>query len=87
MAKQSEVVVITGASGGVGRAAARKFAAGGAHIGLIARGLQGLEAAAREVEAAGGKALVLALDVGRSRSGRGGGGVGGGGLRGPSTCG
>ncbi|HWC86348.1 MAG TPA: SDR family oxidoreductase [Solirubrobacteraceae bacterium] len=63
MAKQPEVVVITGASGGVGRAAARKFAAGGAHIGLIARGRQGLEAAAREVEAAGGKALVLALDV------------------------
>ncbi len=58
-----EVVVITGASGGVGRAAARKFASEGAKIGLIARGRKGLEGAAQEVEAAGGQALVLPLDV------------------------
>jgi NADP-dependent 3-hydroxy acid dehydrogenase YdfG len=58
-----EVVVITGASAGVGRATVREFAKRGAHIGLIARGKDGLVAAAREVEAAGGKALVLALDV------------------------
>jgi short-subunit dehydrogenase len=58
-----EVVVITGASGGVGRATARRFAADGARIGLIARGRRGLEAAAREVEEAGGQALVLPADV------------------------
>jgi short-subunit dehydrogenase len=59
----AEVVVITGASGGVGRATARKFAADGAKIGLIARGRKGLEAAAREVQDAGGQALVLPADV------------------------
>jgi NAD(P)-dependent dehydrogenase (short-subunit alcohol dehydrogenase family) len=59
----NEIVVITGASGGVGRAAARKFAAEGARIGLIARGRRGLEGAAREVREAGGEALVLPLDV------------------------
>ncbi len=58
-----EVVVITGASAGVGRATVREFASRGASIGLIARGHDGLEAARREVEAAGGKALVLPLDV------------------------
>jgi len=59
----SDVVVITGASGGVGRAAARRFGADGARVGLIARGAKGLEAAAREVEQAGGEALVFAADV------------------------
>ncbi len=59
----SRVVVITGASAGVGRATVRRFAREGARIGLIARGRAGLEAAAREVEAAGGTALVLPLDV------------------------
>src|SRR5436305_1591949 len=63
MAKRSEVVVITGASGGVGRAAARKFAADDAKIALLARGHKGLEAAAGEVERAGGQALVLPVDV------------------------
>jgi short-subunit dehydrogenase len=58
-----EVVVITGASAGVGRATVREFARKGAWIGLIARGEDGLEAARREVEAAGGKALVLPVDV------------------------
>jgi NAD(P)-dependent dehydrogenase (short-subunit alcohol dehydrogenase family) len=58
-----DVVVITGASGGVGRAAARRFAADGARIGLIARGRRGLEGAAREVEQAGGEALILPVDV------------------------
>lgn len=63
MSDAAEVVVITGSSGGVGRAAARKFAAEGAKIGLIARGRKGLEATAREVEQAGGEALVLPVDV------------------------
>lgn len=58
-----KVVVITGASAGVGRATIREFARRKASIGLIARGRDGLEAARREVEAAGGKALVLPLDV------------------------
>jgi short-subunit dehydrogenase len=60
---EHEVVVITGASAGVGRATVREFARNGAWIGLIARGEDGLEAARREVEAAGGKALVLPVDV------------------------
>ena len=60
---KAEVVVITGASAGVGRATARAFAKRGAKIGLLARGLDGLEAVRREVEAAGGKALVLPTDV------------------------
>ncbi|MFD8493799.1 SDR family oxidoreductase [Amycolatopsis sp. NPDC059657] len=59
----SQVVVITGASGGVGRATARAFAERGAKIALIARGEKGLEAAAGEVEAAGGTALALPADV------------------------
>ncbi|MBV8936049.1 MAG: SDR family oxidoreductase [Alphaproteobacteria bacterium] len=58
-----ETVVITGASAGVGRATAHAFAAQGAQIGLIARGTQGLQAAAAEVEKEGGKALALPLDV------------------------
>ena len=58
-----KVVVITGASAGVGRATVREFARHGAWIGLIARGQDGLRAARREVEAAGGKALVHVADV------------------------
>ena len=58
-----DVVVITGASGGIGRATVRRFAQDGASIALIARGREGLEAAAREVEEVGGRALVLPLDV------------------------
>src|ERR671938_474508 len=58
-----EVVVITGASAGVGRATAIAFARRGAHIGLLARGHDGLEGARRDVEAAGGRALVLPTDV------------------------
>jgi NAD(P)-dependent dehydrogenase (short-subunit alcohol dehydrogenase family) len=55
--------VVTGASAGVGRATVRRFAAAGAAIGLIARGKERLDAAAKEVEEAGGRALVLPLDV------------------------
>jgi NAD(P)-dependent dehydrogenase (short-subunit alcohol dehydrogenase family) len=56
-------VVITGASAGVGRALARAFAREGADIGLLARGLDGLEGARREVEGAGRRALVVPTDV------------------------
>src|SRR3954449_1418432 len=54
-----EVVVITGASSGIGRAIARRFAQDGAQIALIARGRDGLEGAKKEIEDAGGGALVL----------------------------
>jgi NAD(P)-dependent dehydrogenase (short-subunit alcohol dehydrogenase family) len=60
-----EVVVVTGASAGVGRAVVRRFARAGAHIGLLARGLDGLEATRREVEEAGGRAVVVPADVAR----------------------
>jgi NAD(P)-dependent dehydrogenase (short-subunit alcohol dehydrogenase family) len=58
-----DVVVITGASGGVGRATARRFAQDGAKIALLARGEAGLDATAREIEERGGKALILPTDV------------------------
>jgi NAD(P)-dependent dehydrogenase (short-subunit alcohol dehydrogenase family) len=57
------VVVVTGASAGVGRAVVRRFAALGCDLGLIARGRAGLEATAREVEHVGQRALVLPCDV------------------------
>jgi short-subunit dehydrogenase len=58
-----ETIVITGASSGIGRATVRRFAGPGVRIGLVARGRDGLEAAAREVRQAGGEALVLPTDV------------------------
>jgi NAD(P)-dependent dehydrogenase (short-subunit alcohol dehydrogenase family) len=57
------IVVVTGASAGVGRATARAFANDGWDVALIARGDAGLEAAAQEVRDAGQRALVLPLDV------------------------
>jgi short-subunit dehydrogenase len=60
---QPRVIVVTGASAGVGRATVRAFAKEGAHLGLIARGEDGLEGAKRDVEERGGKALMLPLDV------------------------
>lgn len=61
--RRPETVVVTGASAGVGRAIVRAFAREGAHIGLLARGRDGLEAARQEVEDLGGKALVMPVDV------------------------
>lgn len=58
-----DVVVVTGASAGLGRATARAFAEKGARIGLLARGRDGLQGAKRDVEALGGEALVLPTDV------------------------
>lgn len=62
-ASPGPVVVITGATSGVGRATSRKFARKGASIGLLARGRDGLNATADEVGRLGGKALPLATDV------------------------
>jgi short-subunit dehydrogenase len=59
----SEVVVITGASAGVGRATAREFGKHGARVALLARNEEGLEGARKEVEAAGGEALPIPTDV------------------------
>ncbi len=58
-----EIIVVTGASAGVGRAIVQAFAKRGAHIGLLARGQAGLEGTARDVETLGGKALLLPADV------------------------
>lgn len=60
---QGKIVVVTGASAGVGRAVVAEFARQGARIGLIARGRERLKSTKRDVEAAGGKALVLPADV------------------------
>lgn len=68
MDKHHEVVVITGASAGVGRATAREFGQHGASVALIARNKERLETAKREIEELGGKALVLPLDVADSNA-------------------
>lgn len=60
---QKQTVVITGASAGVGRATVREFARAGARIGLLARGVARLEAAANEVRDLGGAALPVPTDV------------------------
>ena len=58
------VIVITGAAAGVGRATAKMFAeTEGAHLGLIARGREGLEGAKADVEEVGGKAIIIQCDV------------------------
>jgi short-subunit dehydrogenase len=62
-ALRDRVVVITGASGGIGRATAVKFAARGAHVVLVARRAEALEETARECRAAGARANVCVADV------------------------
>lgn len=61
--RKSPVVVVTGASAGLGRAIAHRFAKRGAKIGLIARNPEALEAAKSECESLGGSAIVLPVDV------------------------
>lgn len=63
MRRPAEVVLITGASAGVGRATALAFARRGAHIALLARDRVRLDQARREVEMAGGRAVVVPADV------------------------
>ena len=62
-ANSGRVVVVTGASAGVGRATARAFAHEGAHVGLIARDTEGLHVAALEADQLGGKGLAVPADV------------------------
>ncbi len=59
----SQVVVVTGASGGVGRAVARAFAERGDRVGLLARGEAGLDGAAQDVHERGGRPLAVPTDV------------------------
>jgi NAD(P)-dependent dehydrogenase (short-subunit alcohol dehydrogenase family) len=59
----AQTVAITGASAGIGRAAARLFGQRGDRVGLIARGQAGLEAAAADVRRGGGTALAVPADV------------------------
>lgn len=61
---RNKVIVITGATGGVGRATAWEFAKQGAKIALLARGIEQLEATKKEVENLGGEALPIPCDVG-----------------------
>lgn len=65
MAKRdpSKVIVVTGASAGVGRATARAFANDGADVGLMARPSDRLDDAVREIEALGARAVAVPVDV------------------------
>jgi short-subunit dehydrogenase len=58
-----QVVVVTGASAGVGRAAAVAFAERGARVALVARGESGLEGALAEIERRGGQAEAFEADM------------------------
>ncbi len=63
MTRKNQVVVVTGASGGIGRASAVAFGKRGDRVALLARGSAGLEGAAEEIRNAGGEALTIPLDV------------------------
>lgn len=65
---EGKIVVVTGASAGLGRALVRAFAGRGADIGLIARGLDGLEGAKKEVESLGRRAVIAQTDVGDAKA-------------------
>ncbi len=60
---QKRVVVVTGASAGVGRAIARAFGRLGDSVAVLARGQDGLHACVREIEAMGGRAIAIPVDV------------------------
>lgn len=60
---ERRIAVITGGTAGIGRATVREFAGAGYDVAVLARGQAGLDAAAREIESAGGRALPIAVDV------------------------
>ena len=60
---RDQVVVVTGATGGIGRALAREYGLRGARVALLARGEEGLDAAANEVQLRGGTPLPIAVDM------------------------
>jgi NAD(P)-dependent dehydrogenase (short-subunit alcohol dehydrogenase family) len=62
-ARKPEVVVVTGATSGVGRAIARAFANEGASVAVLGRSAEGLDGARKDVEAAGVRALAIPCDV------------------------
>jgi NAD(P)-dependent dehydrogenase (short-subunit alcohol dehydrogenase family) len=63
MPKNEQIIVVTGASGGIGRAVAKAFGARQARVALLARGDLGLKGAAADVKGAGGSALPISVDV------------------------
>lgn len=63
VSRRQKVAVVTGASAGVGRAVVRMLAKKGYRVGLIGRGRDRLEAARREVEQEGARALVIPCDI------------------------
>ncbi|WP_019925460.1 SDR family oxidoreductase [Nocardia sp. BMG111209] len=63
MTENRRVVLVTGGSAGIGRAAVRRFAADGAAVAVLARGRAGVDAAVDEVRATGAEALPLYVDV------------------------
>ncbi len=60
---RGQVVIVTGATAGVGRATAAAFAAAGARVGLLGRSRDALEATRRELHAGGGDTVAVACDV------------------------
>ncbi|HUJ00332.1 MAG TPA: SDR family NAD(P)-dependent oxidoreductase, partial [Usitatibacter sp.] len=61
--ERNRIVVVSGASAGIGRATARRFAQAGWSVAVLARGTDGLEGAVREIEGAGARAMAIPLDV------------------------
>ena len=66
--QKPETVVVTGGTAGVGRATVREFARNGANVAILARGKDRLQAAKKEVEELGGKALAISVDVADARA-------------------